>query len=185
MENVLFILILLGICHLVYESIIMPSVRMELRYKLFSVRDQLLRVKFTKQQDFDQETFNLIYQSINSTIRHLPYFNFSLMYEAFSQFKENRDLNQKVEKKLEKINACEIPEVKRLYSKANKYASLAFLANTGAWFIYLLPVFVILVVFQKVREAYVKTKTQIERLNVIPEKDFHELFPLDSQMEPN
>ena len=48
METLFVITVFFAIIHFIYESIVLPSIRLNIRYKLFSIRDKIIEKKMRK-----------------------------------------------------------------------------------------------------------------------------------------
>lgn len=75
MATALFILFIFAIYHFVYESIIAPNVRLELRFELFKLRDELRNIKLNRElSKEDNEVFSILDETICVAINRLPFF---------------------------------------------------------------------------------------------------------------
>lgn len=184
MAVIILILILLTIFHFVYESIIAPSLRIKIRYKLFELRDELRRLKFNEGQNISEDVFKQVDYSVNSSIKHLPFYNFKLLYDAKKEFDSNEKLKKQVEQKIGLIEECHIDSIREIFDKTNRYSSFAFLINTGAWLLYLFPFIVILILIAGFNKALIKLKQYVARIAFAPEKNFNSIYPKDD-LYPN
>ena len=66
--------------HFIYESIILPSIRLSLRFKLFALRDQLRRM--VMQGTASDEVFRIQQSSINNAINMLSWADQAMISRA-------------------------------------------------------------------------------------------------------
>ncbi len=151
MATLIFILMLLAVYHFVYESIIAPSLRLGLRYQFFNLRDQIRMLKAENGANFPKDVFYLMEEFINSSLKHLHHYNFSLLLEAKKEFESDPKLKEKINKKINTINSCKIGEVKDIFKQTLQLTTRAFLINIGSWFIYLIPLAILYLAFSKLK----------------------------------
>jgi len=145
MATLIFILLLFSIYHFWYDSILLPTYRMELRYKLFKYRDELIELKSDQNELINDQVFNIVYNSINFSINRLSNLTLSNMFHYKRLLDKNPELKQKNDNLVQMIFNCKSEELKNLYIKVSQVSLKAFALNMGSWIIYLIPV--ILVVF--------------------------------------
>lgn len=168
---------LLSLFHFLYDAILLPSIRLDLRYRLFKVRDSLVNMKIEHGEKINDDVFNTLFFSINSTINRLPYFSISLFIGAKKEFEKNPYLRNKVDKRVQLINSCEIKELKNISRQNNDLAFLAFSLNAGAWLIYLLPILILLYLVKQIFSLALGLKKIIQELTVTSDHDFNRLSP--------
>lgn len=144
MAILLFILFILAIYHLIYESIIMPSIRLKLRYDLFEWRDKLIYIQCTKSV-MSEKDFNLIHSYINTAINRLPYYSLSLFFRVKKDIERNPSLKKQVEHHSNAINAIQNKDVQEIIRGVNKTTMKAFFGSFGTWALYLTPILIVLI----------------------------------------
>lgn len=172
MKTVLFIMIILAFYHWIYESILMPSVRLSLRYKFFVLRDKLIELKLSRNNNFDDELFLFVEKSINKSIRHLPYLSISLFLEAKHEFSNNEKLLSKLESEIEKVNSCKVAEIKEIFDDMTNYSAVGFVLNSGGWFFILIPSFLIYQLLKYLGVIAFSFRKEIAKLSLTPENEF-------------
>lgn len=135
--------IFLALWHFVYDGIILPSLRLMLRSRLFKIRDKLRMHKIKSGSRINVSAFNIVHSGINNLINRLPYLDWKIKRDIAQEIERNPELLHKLNKRIEAINSCEDEELKKIFKKANSVVRLAFAANAGAWFIYLIPVVIL------------------------------------------
>ncbi|RYZ88575.1 MAG: hypothetical protein EOP04_09060 [Proteobacteria bacterium] len=134
----------LSIWHLLYESVIAPTLRMHLRNKLFEQRDALRKEYVRKNLSLeDQEISNYVHDGINRFLNRLSSLNLIQHANAVKAFEKDALLLDRISKRLDALNSCKNKEILRIWNSTNKIVAHALLVNTGAWIIYLIPVFLV------------------------------------------
>lgn len=170
MEYLIYTIILLAIWHFLYESIILPTLRMKLRYQLFECRDQLVRLNTGN--SIDNDVFDTLYYSINSTISRLPYITLSLVWESKVLLRDNKRLREKISKRKKMIDNCNNNNIKEIDMQAAEITLKALVANSGAWIIYTLPFILLIFIFSAIVS---KVRNYLRDISLTPEVEFNQL----------
>lgn len=134
------VILVLSLWHFVYEGILAPSYRLHLRNELFSLRDELRKLKIEGHvTEADAKVFEFVHAGINAFLGRLPELTFSAQQHARHELQNNENWREKVEKRLELINACQNEEVRSIFERACSTAAKAFLINSGGWIVYVVP----------------------------------------------
>lgn len=177
MAILIFSIIILSFYHFIYEVIVLPTLRLEIRYKLFNLRDRLRTLKIKNKDNIPSVVFDHLNQSINSSINHLPYFKVSLLIEAKREFEINKSLQEKVEKRVRLVDSCQVEEIQKISQDTIKYSMNAFIVNTGSWVIYLLPFFIIIYILIQINIVAFGLGKQIQKISYTPDYEFEKLIP--------
>lgn len=173
MATIIFILILLAAYHWIYEAIVMPNIRHEMRYRFFELRDRLRSLKIHDEK-LPSEVFQQVDYSINSSIKHLPYLSFSVLIEARKAFDGDEKLKNTISKKVDLIRSCENKDVIEISEENTRLTAISLFLNSGSWLIYLIP-FIIIGIFA--REVHVKIKSFAQAISLTPEYKFQGFVP--------
>jgi hypothetical protein len=177
MALLIFILFFLTIFHFVYESILLPTYRLELRYKLFALRDEVRSLKYLYPTEFSEAAFQDVQHSINAAINLLPYMTISLVVDVEREFKRNPHFQKHVERRTSTLEKCKIQDVRNLMDKAAKYSFTALALNSGGWIIYLFPIFLVVLPIMFFVGTFQKLKKLVLRLTVVSEHEMSRLIP--------
>lgn len=134
MATLIFILILLAGYHFIVENMIVPVMRDQLKYRFIALRDKLILLKLKNaisENVFDQ--LNRIVCTSANNLHHLDLFSFIAFYK---RKKQQRVKSKQLFKFLTRSSNAEI---KPILENIIKYAGKAFLINSMAWALYLLP----------------------------------------------
>jgi hypothetical protein len=132
-------LIFLAVMHFIYESIVAPSLRLRVRFELFSLRDELRALKVEHGDRLDDKHFNYLQDSINSIIFILPRIEiFTLAHIRQSVGKDAR-LNARLTERQKILDDCDIPEMGNIRKRSIDLSIDALGINSGMWVVYILP----------------------------------------------
>ncbi len=168
MTTTLFIFFTIGIFHLIYQSLLLPTIRLNLRFKLFSLRDELRLLKHQKGDDLDDKVVYDLQKTINKNINNLAYIDFSTIYKTNKYFEENPKLNSKIEIRKNYLDSSPVSEVKTIYKENVKLFLLTIAANSGGWIIYIIPAIIIALTFNSI-------KNLVRKLVFVPEYDLDKI----------
>lgn len=173
MSTLILIFILLVLWHFIYQAIILPSLRMKLRFKLFVLRDKIRALKIKHQKDFNEETFMFLEGRINAIVKNLPFIEFSTIYDANKFIKSDKKIEEKIRERMRNIERCELNDVKDVYNDSVNIFILTLLANSGSWGPIIIPIAILIITFQAgknlIKEVLLLSDNDLDR--VISNKD--------------
>ena len=148
MDILILTFAVLAILHLVYEGIIAPSIRLKLRYRLFSVRDELRRLK-SKETKFSEKLFDATQGQINTGLRMLHRTDIEMLWRVHNALTEEEVMervraHERLLKDIENVN------IAKLSDAIGRIARQAFETNCGAWNLYIIPIAVLWICFGEV-----------------------------------
>jgi hypothetical protein len=165
-----YVLVGLAIFHFIWDGILAPSLRFEIRYKLFKLRDDLRRLKIEHGDQFSDDIFDQLQKTINNQIGLLHHGNISNLYRAYKKFGNDEGLVVEMMKLDKLIEACQVEEVGKIRDKSVGWGMLGFLVNSGGWAVYIVPpVFIAL--------SYGTIRVFMKKLIGLPEKDIDRILP--------
>lgn len=100
MAIAIYVLAALVILHYVYEGILAPSFRLQIRYQLFAVRDEIRRLDGACAEG---DAFLYLNKSVNNAIRVLPFFDVAAIVDVRRDVSEDRSLKAESEEALQVI----------------------------------------------------------------------------------
>lgn len=163
-------LFFLAIAHFIYESILAPSFRMDQRFQLFALRDELCLLKIDRGQEVDDKHFHYLQDSINALLAFLPRFDAATLAAIERQLKHDPGLKKKVEARSRVLDDCRMPELISIRKRTLVAAAKTFLVNTGGWGIYLLPIAGVMVCLSSL-------KNRIKPAISLSTPDFQKVIP--------
>ncbi len=172
MAIAIVIFAIIAALHFIFESILLPMYRLELRYKLFELRDELRSLNLNNNHE---NAFHILDDTISAAIQRLPHFTLSLQYSAFKDYRESEELRKRIEDRQNIINKS-APEFFIIQSKLQEIIKDAFLYNMIGWSYILIPIMVLagvlITVFQKVKVVKTKFDSFISKIVLSPEIKF-------------
>jgi hypothetical protein len=160
----------LAVIHFIYEAILAPSLRFELRLKLFALRDEIRILKLQHPDSLSDEVFRDLQSSLNATISRLKLIDLRILKTAYDSFEHDEKLRKRAEQRDELINACPIPEVRAIRQRQIWLVGYALLINSGGWVPYLVPVLISLFCAGRVM-------VQIRAVFALPENEINKIVP--------
>lgn len=168
----LFFIILaaLAFTHLWYESILAPSLRFRLRFKLFALRDELRELKIKRSDDLCDEVFSDLQSSMNGALMRLNLIDLRLLKTAREAFERDEKLRKRVERRIAMMEACPLEDVRIITIKYFRILDRALAINSGGWVPYLIPV-----VFGFIFAD--KAKSLVKEVFSLSENDLNRIVP--------
>lgn len=166
-----YITLALAIGHFVYESIIAPNLRIGIRNELFKIKDELESICLDELNENDKAIYYMLHSSLTGLMLRLPKLNLSLMKEAKREFETDAKFREKVLKKKQLIESSNNTVLKQLYSRSSKAFLDAFIINTGAWFMLLVPLFFVVKIMEQIQKTIsgIVTLSTKQMQTLIPE----------------
>jgi len=172
MATLLFFLILLSILIFVYESIILPSVRLRIRYQIFALRDKLRFLKIEKGNALDDEAFAYSQDCLNTLLAFLHRYDFSAMVRAALFFRKNPTLyKEALEEQRRILQKCDVEEFHRIIKEYTDLAILSVTANSFGLLLVLAPFLITAIAVKGLKYIIGKAKEITTNLLSVSEKE--------------
>lgn len=140
----------LAVWHFVYESILLPTILLNIQFKLFKLRDELREIKIEQGPCFSDDVFSLLDSSINKVIHIVPALTVATIAQANIALSQNPELRQRIAERRAKIESCSIERVRALDTEVSSLFVSVYVANSGAWIIYCIPVLVFKLCYRRI-----------------------------------
>ncbi len=167
---IIILILFISILHFIYDGIILPSIRQNNRNELFSLRDELRWLMIEGINEKDILAFNLVHEAINSFSNRLPMLTISVQKSFQSDVENNVKLREIIQKRRDIINNCSNDEIKRIVGNVNLILEKTYISNSGGWFLYLVPIAITAVIFEKITEINAQ-------LTMAPSQEVHRVIP--------
>ena len=148
MGTLLLILFVLSVAHFFYEGVLAPSWRMLLRNRLFVLRDELRNLKIAGINPDDDRAFWYVHDGLNHLLNRLPSLSLSGRFYAWRAYRTDERLREMIAERTELLEKCGDARIREIFEAAGDVVKKAFLVNMGGWFIYLVPVVLVLATIQ-------------------------------------
>lgn len=132
MASIIIILIFLSFWHLIYESVLFPSILLRYRCEFFTLKDQLRKLKEIKEDAISSELFLYLNNIIDANINNLPYITLGLVRTIIRELKP--------------IETCQLNEIKDIKDKIIRYNIVILLGNSGGWIPYILLLIITIII---------------------------------------
>lgn len=170
MSYFILAILLMAILHFIYDGIVAPSLRFEARYELFALRDQLRELKKVRGSEFDDKHFYNIQDTINTMLTNLAQFGIGTIYLIEQEFRRDKELKKRIDARIRVMDDCNDPEVRDLHQRALHVGGTAIAVNSGAWFLYFLPIICLAISFGAV-------KARVKAALSLPGADLRRVVP--------
>lgn len=165
-----FIFIILSVMHIVYENVMLPTVRLNYKYKLFALRDRLRWSQYNNTDDSLSDVFNYLQGATNNMILLLPNIDGYLLFKTREVFKKDPSLRDKVNKIISTFDHCNSDEVQSIRNSISNIFESMLLFNSGGMFFYVLPIFFIIAFLEKF-------KSWLSQTMFVPEEEISRIAP--------
>jgi len=142
----------LAVIHYVYETCILPDLRLQFVYRLFGLRDELRSAKLDTAIT-DEGAYRVLQESLNNGINSVFVADYLLVSEVRHAIRTNRHLAKQTEKRVQTLDASNDPLIQDIRRKSRKIFSYALLAGMGTWFLYLVPIAIVVVSYQTLKDV--------------------------------
>ena len=138
--------------HFVWEGIVAPSLRMQIRDRIFALRDELRNRIIDGDPASADRAFDYLQEIMNTSIVYLSAADPVSLYMAKRAFARDENFRLESEKRLQVIEANDV--ARDISKRLNRLYGDAFLVNSGGWFIYLIPLLLTLVLFSTIIDFF-------------------------------
>lgn len=143
MTDILIIFFLLSIgWHFVYEGILAPSLRLQCRFRLFELRDQLRAEREENGADFPDEVFLILDDMINVQLGSPVELTPSNLIFFRRALKNDPDLRAFIDERMRIVDNCPIDYVTSFRKRLTTLHTAVLGINVGGWAFYIIPLLV-------------------------------------------
>ena len=142
MVLIFLIFSLYALLHFIFESIVAPSVRFNLRLDLFALRDKARRLSIINPEVGDQ-AFNAVQDGLNGAIKYLYEIDIPILLYCDAMVKRDPQLKERVEKRRAMVAATQCDELIEISRQLRRKVETAAFMNNGGWLFYVIPVVIV------------------------------------------
>ncbi len=153
------ILFFLTLWHLVYETFISPVLKLKIRYKLFELRDKLIRLRVEK-DNIDNDAFKIVMSSLNTTINLREHLRFYWLKSTQKAFENDQKFIKTINNRILKIEKADDRDMDKILTDLSYLVFGSMACNSGGWILYIFPI----VVFKSVFNGIVYIISDIRRI---------------------
>ena len=151
-EYLLIAILVLSVIHCVYESCILPELRLQFVYRLFKLRDDLRRAQVNNEIT-DKSAYQVLQESLNNGINSVFVADYLLVSEIRHTIKTNKQLAKQIEKRVRTLDSTQDPFIRDIRRKSRKIFSYALMAGMGTWFLYLIPIALVVTFYETLKDV--------------------------------
>lgn len=138
-----FVFLLLALWHYTVEAIIAPALRLMLRHRLFTLRDQLRMIQIERGPGASSPDVSILHDGINYYLSKLDRITPYLLAKTRIVINENKRIRSQIEKRREIVATSRDQRIQEISEEIDRVLRRALLANVGGWMIYVLPILAI------------------------------------------
>lgn len=136
--------------HFIMESIWIPSERVQVRFKLFALRDRL-RNLYISNQDHDRKAVDILEKSLNTNIAYLAAYNFGFRLKLKGILEDHPNIKKTVDRDLKVLDEARSIEIKEIIMRRNAYMNDALAINSYGWIGILSPLIFVNIIYVLIR----------------------------------
>lgn len=185
MTYFIFALACVALCHFVYEAILAPSLRLELRFELFRLRDEVRRLKIdnlsarAKEPEFVDAHYEYLQDSINALICILDRYDVTAIWTITNRINRDETLRLRVEARARLLDDYALPAVLSVRNRQLHIAAKVLAVNSGPMLFLLLAPALALRGYKAVRG---KIRGEIKASLTVPGTDLKRCIPRESHL---
>ena len=173
MDIFLFVLGIFAVLHFFVEAILVPSWRLQLRYRLFELRDRLraLEVEDRYPGATVRQVCQRLESSINTAISLVPKIGPRLIYEFQQRLASDDGLRRTIDERIAYVENNAPAEVRALNAEVARILRDACAANTAGWVVYVFPALLALLFYDSVakRTSELSALSDSETERLVPD----------------
>ncbi|MFJ5392762.1 MULTISPECIES: hypothetical protein [Pectobacterium] len=136
----IYVLLGLAAAHYVYERIILPSIRLHYRNKLFELRDAVRDEIIANKSELDKQAANLVHDALNNAINRLHMMTLQNRIRAQRNLNANPALRAQINREIELFKKCDNKEINRTINNSADILRNVLFFNNLMMLIYLSPI---------------------------------------------
>jgi hypothetical protein len=128
-----------AIVHYVYQSILAPSMRLDVEARLRKLHGELDLAERAQAEDVSRRCFSVLRQSHKRLLEALDRISVVALLEVDRELRGNQPVREQVEARSASFERCEIPAVRALRPRTLRIALQAVAINNGGLILSILP----------------------------------------------
>jgi hypothetical protein len=125
------IMFFLALIHFIYESILAPSWRLSLRYKLFALRDELCALRMLCRDRLDEEHYVYLRTSIDTMIAMLHRYDVAAIAAAELRYRRDPEFRRRVDVRARILEDCDDSQLQSIRRRSVELIARATAINSG------------------------------------------------------
>lgn len=164
--------VVLATWHYLYEGLITPTIMASLRNELFALRDEIRMIKIDNPslRGNDNQVLYYVHDGINFYLERLPFLTLSHLIKAMKVNEKDAKFRKIIDERVKALDLCEDKRIVNIFERSTKVVKTAYIANMGAWFIYLIPIALVIMLLERLKHF-------VSDLILLPTYEAKELIP--------
>ncbi|WP_368647982.1 hypothetical protein [Castellaniella ginsengisoli] len=153
MKTLIIIGFVIATWHFIYEGIIAPSIRLHLRNELFKLRDELRAEKNKDLTAEDEAAFWFVHDGINNFLNRLSGLTIERSRRLYHEYINDQEARTTLDNHMQKVMSVENSAIRSVFDRTNHVIHKAMLTNAGGWFIYIIPLAIVMALAGSIARA--------------------------------
>lgn len=145
-----FVLLGMALAHFIYEKILLPSIRLHFRNKLFELRDRVRNELIENRTSESAEAAKLVHEVLNNAINRLHMMTLQNQWRARKRFRNDPSIQHKINRDVEILRRADNKVIDGTIRDSASILKNVLFFNSFMFFVYTLPVFILVVAFAKI-----------------------------------
>jgi hypothetical protein len=153
MEYLIVGLFFAAVWHFVYQAIWLPTIHMKQRNRLFALRDRLRAYHFDHPDTGHERAFSIAQDGINNCIHSVEVLGLHFQRRIGKRYEKDVAFRESVKERSRTLKDANCAEIDAVVKEANNVLREIFVFNSGGWFVYVVPVALGMIFYQRTTHA--------------------------------
>ncbi|EGT4441755.1 hypothetical protein SNN71_001202 [Cronobacter sakazakii] len=188
MLTVLFyVLLCMAAAHFIYERILLPSLRLHYRNKLFELRDEVRNQIIADHSADNTQAAQLVHEALNNAINRLHLMTITNRVRARRRLATNPDIQAKINREIDLFHRCDSEVINKSIIQSAEILEKVYVVNNLMLIAYTFPIYLAIATVAKVVKAansllaLVTDRQSLERaVMLLPDRQVARLVEADN-----
>lgn len=154
MLTVLFyVLLCMAAAHFIYERILLPSLRLHYRNKLFELRDEVRNQIIADHSEDNNQAAQLVHEALNNAINRLHLMTITNRVRAQRRLAMNPDIQAKINREIDLFDRCDNEVINNSINQSAEILEKVYVVNNLMLIAYTFPIYLAVATVAKVVKA--------------------------------
>jgi hypothetical protein len=174
MTTAIIALLALAVFHFIYESILAPSLRLSLRFRLFVLRDEVRQLKLACVESLHGQHLAFLQDSIDGLTLMLNHVDIASLVGVGLESRRDPTFLEQARERARMLDDCTELRVREIRKQTLKIAAEALVVNSGAWVVLFFAPWIIASI------GYSEAKRRFSVLASLNSREFKRVSPVES-----
>lgn len=188
MLTVLFyVLLCMAAAHFIYERILLPSLRLHYRNKLFELRDEVRNQIIADHSEDNTQAAQLVHEALNNAINRLHLMTITNRVRARRRLATNPDIQARINREIDLFKRCDNDVINKSIVQSAEILEKVYVVNNLMLIAYTFPFYMAIATVAKVVKAansllaFVTDRQSLERaVMLLPDRQVARLVEADN-----